>query len=233
MLKAQHALKVANETSGKLNKVLNENRNKYEKEKAVAIDEHQAEIKALRKNLGKANKDLENLKKELKVLDEKDAEIEELKKTNLGLEEKLLSLLDTLYGCEECGYHGDYCTCNVLDEPADSIDKLSNEPVSDADCPTLCLTTSGPSETSTTPTPPPSTSTATPWTPPATPPCSSCGGENYGPCPDSVCFGCISPLKIRPVSSSSPSRTPPGTPPPLQGKHWLLGNMPAKFRGQL
>ena len=66
-------------------------------------------------------------------------------------------------------------------------------------------------------------------TPTATPPCSSCGGENYGPCPDSVCFGCISPLKI----ISSPSRTPPGTPPPLQGKHWLLGNMPSTIRGQL
>ena len=75
MLDVQHALKVANETSGKLSKALNDNRNKYEEEKAVAVDEHQAVIKALRKNLGEANKNVENLKKELNVLDVKDAEM--------------------------------------------------------------------------------------------------------------------------------------------------------------
>ena len=60
---------------------------------------------------------------------------------------------------------------------------------------------------------------SSPWTPPPTPPWSNCGGVNFGPCPSSVCFGCISPLedKLEP-NADSPSRTPPGTPPQLSKK---------------
>ena len=139
-----------------------------------------------------------------------------LKKANIGLEEKVISLLDTLYGCEECGRHGDYCECNDLDDHDDFIEDpgcLPNPP-------------SAPSETSPSPHLPRTTSMAAPWTPPATQSCSKCGGENYGPCPDSVCFGCIPALKVRRISSSSnsPSRTPPGTPPLLRRKHHSSSN---------
>ena len=47
---------------------------------------------------------------------EKDAEIGELLKENLELKDKIGSLLDILYGCNECGRHGDFCECDVNDE---------------------------------------------------------------------------------------------------------------------
>ena len=42
-------------------------------------------------------------RKKHKHIDEKDAEVEELKKANTVLEEKITSLPEVLYGCEECG----------------------------------------------------------------------------------------------------------------------------------
>ena len=60
-------------------------------------------------------------RKKHKHIDEKDAEVEELKKANTVLEEKITSLLDVLYSCEECGRHGDYCDCK-LDEPDSLIE---------------------------------------------------------------------------------------------------------------
>ena len=227
MCKVQHANKVANEAVDKLNKVFNESREKIQKEKSLLIKEHKMEIKVLKKDLDKTNKEMIVLAKNLKDLEGKDAELEEVRNKNLGLEEKLISLLDVLYGCEECGRHGDYCECNYFNGPSDSIEEKNVVPVSnpDPDCPTICPLK--PPEISIAPQQSLPASTTPPWTPPATPPCSSCGGDNYGPSPASVCFGCISPLKIRTVSSSAPSTTPPGTPPPLRGKHDKLGNMPA------
>ena len=52
VLKVEHSLKVANEDSVKLNKVLNKNRKKFEKEKVLVTNDHQAEIEIWRKDLG-------------------------------------------------------------------------------------------------------------------------------------------------------------------------------------
>ena len=121
------------------------------------------------------------------------------------MEDKIKSLLDLLYGCNACGVLD--CECN------DSYE---------GDC-GISLPTSTPSSPPATPTTgptvehllPPSSGSA-PWTPPLTPPCPSCGGINFGPCPNNVCFACVPPLQPKPITTSSPSRTPPGTPPPLQ-----------------
>ena len=127
--------------------------------------------------------------------------LNELAKKNEGLEEKINSLLDLLYGCNDCGRHGDHCKCddiigNDVELPAPNQQELCQ-----------------PSPPSTvTPCIPPPSSTSPPWTPPPTPPCDSCGGVNYGPSPTSVCFVCI-PALTAPTSSVSPSTTPPGTPP--------------------
>ena len=221
----------ANEAVSKLNKVLHENRDRYKKEKDSILKEHRAEIKVWRKDHGEANTEIINLKKKIEDLNNKDAELEELKNANAGLEEKVISLLDTLYGCEECGRHGDFCECdNAVHEPYYPVEVEDDVVlVPDPDSPTD--TTHPPSTpliSSILPPLPPPTSTT--WTPPATPPCSSCGWENYGPCPGNVCFGCSPPLEIRPLDSSSPSTTPPGTPPPLRRKNQsMLGNMPAVF----
>ena len=123
-----------------------------------------------------------------------------LKNSNAGLEEKVNSLLDTLYGCEECGRHGDFCECgNDVDEPDDPVegDYEATVPHSDSSTYTNPPSASTPSWTSILPHLPPPSSSSTPWTPPATPPCSSCGGKNYGACPDNICFGCIPPLEAR------------------------------------
>ena len=53
--------------------------------------------------VNKANKEMIDIKKKLKNIDEKDAEVEELKKANAVLEEKITSLLDVLYSCKDCG----------------------------------------------------------------------------------------------------------------------------------
>ena len=139
----------ANEALAKLNKVLHENRDGFKKEKASILNEHRAEIKTLRKDQGEANNEIINLKKKIEDLNAKDAELEEFKNANAGLEEKIISLLDTLYGCEECGRHGDFCECDVY-EPDYLVEVESDDVlVPDPGCPTHT-------------------------NPPSTPPCSSC-----------------------------------------------------------
>ena len=122
------------------------------------------------------------------------------------------SLLDVLYGCYECGCHGDYCECDNIEANDDEYTDLDQDQYglqqqSPPTSPTVRSIT--PHVTS--------TSFSPPWTPPPTPPCINCGGLNYGPCPTDVCFGCIPPLtrSDTPPSCSSPSTTPPGSPPPF------------------
>ena len=112
------------------------------------------------------------------------------------------SLLDILYGCHECGL----CACECDDSiPEDRV--TSSEPSSPS---------AKPFETPAPHHPPQPGSSSSSWSPPPTPPCDSCGGTNFGPCPSSVCFACIPPLQMDPeLNTRSPSRTPPGTPPPL------------------
>ena len=161
------------------------------------------------------NKDLEeqieNIEIEKNKLKEevviKDDEVRKTMDENDSLQEKLKSLLDVLYGCHECGL----CECECSDSIKNNCDDSFLPPES---------VTSG--EQSSPPTPPhipaaqcPPPPNSAPWTPPPTPPCTSCGGVNFGPCPSSVCFGCIPPFENKLESvTGSPSRTPPGTPPP-------------------
>ena len=144
-------------------------------------------------------------------LDMKDNMLNEVAKKNEDLEEKINSLLDLLYGCNDCGRHGDYCECddiegNDVDLPAPYQRELRQP---------------SPPPTVTPSIPPPSSTSPPPWTPPPTPPCSRCGGVNYGPCPTSLCFACIPTLTIpdAPPGSDSQSTTPPGTPPSLSRTH--------------
>ena len=142
-------------------------------------------------------------------LAEKDAKLQEAAGEKLVLEEKINSLLDVLYGCDECGRHGDYCECDVTEDP--------NCPTEPGQCELGQTSPSYPSSVPpvmTQPAPPTSSSPPPPWTPPPTPPCVSCGGENYGPCPTNVCFACIPPFTPPCTVNSSPPSTPPGTPPP-------------------
>ena len=81
------------------------------------------EIKVLKKDLDMTNKEMIVLVNNLTDLEGKDAELEEVRNKNLGLKEKLISLLDVLYGCEECGRHEIYCECNYLNGSSDSIEK--------------------------------------------------------------------------------------------------------------
>ena len=63
-------------------------------------------------DLDNANKEILDQQKKIEVLNKKDLELEDMKKENIELERKVNSLFDTLYGCEECGYHGDFCKCD-------------------------------------------------------------------------------------------------------------------------
>ena len=132
--------------------------------------------------------------------------LNKLAKENKDLEEKVNSLLDLLYGCNDCGRHGDFCECDDIEDNIES--SPFDQHVFQQPSPTPAVTDL-----------PPLTSSTSPWTPPPTPPCSMCGGMNYGPCPTNVCFGCIPPLIMpdTPPCTNSPSRTPPGTPSPFSG----------------
>ena len=154
-----------------------------------------------------------NLDEKLKHLESENSELKEKfvfkNDEMMKLEEKMKSLLDILYGCHECGL----CECECSDSV--SVDCGSYLP---PQCATTLEPSSPPASAQRHPSQPSSCPSS--WTPPPTPPCISCGGANFGPCPGSVCFACIPPLTIQPeASSNSPSRTPPGTPPLLRIEH--------------
>ena len=189
----------------------------------VTIDTIESERNDSNNNMKSKNKEIaklvsknSNLEEKIKHLKSENTEQEEKIKLKddeiISLEKKMKDLLDILYGCHDCGL----CECECGDSiPGDYVSYL----------PTQCATTTEPSsppptalETPASPHPPqPSSTSPSTWTPPPTPPCSSCGGANFGPCPGDVCFGCLPPLQTKPEhTTSSPSRTPPGTPPLLR-----------------
>ena len=164
-------------------------------------NEFERRNKQLEKKTEENKKAGDKVKEQLEV---KDKMLNELAKKNEGLEEKINSILDLLYGCNDCGRHGDYCECdniegNDVQLPAPNPQEFCQPSPQHAVTP--CI--------------PPPCSTSPPWTPPPTPPCGSCGGVNNGPSPTSVCFVCVPSLTTpaHPPSSISPSTTPPGTPP--------------------
>ena len=148
-------------------------------------------------------------------LAEKDSKLQEVAEEKLVMEDKINSLLDVLYGCNECGRHGDYCECDVSEDP-----NCCTEPDQSELGQTSPIYPSSVAPVMPQPVPPTNTSPSPPWKPPPTPPCVNCGGENYGPCPTNMCFACLPPFTPPCTGSSSPSRTPPGTPPPppLRGR---------------
>ena len=175
--------------------------NKYVKSKEREI----ASLKVKNNNIEEEIKNLDKKNIELKEkLDLKDDEARKILHEKVNIEEKMESLLDILYGCHECGL----CACECDDSiPEDRV--TSSEPSSPSAKP---FETPAPHH----PPPPQPGSSSSSWSPPPTPPCDSCGGTNFGPCPSSVCFACIPPLQIdQEHNTRSPSGTPPGTPPPL------------------
>ena len=175
------------------------------KSKIKEIERLELKNDILEQQIKSSNDDLEikNMKHK-EELDVKDDEIS-------SLQEKLTSLLDILYGCHECGLCD--CECNDAGDE-DCTSSLPPECVTTGDG-NLSSPPDTPSQTTPSTQHPPHPSLS-PWTPPPTPPCASCGGVNFGPCPSSICFGCMPPLISKPVlDTSSPSRTPSGTPPPL------------------
>ena len=198
----KNANRAATEASEILKETLTENRLKQddervnlENENRVKFEQNQSEIKALEQVLVYVKIENKELTEKCVL---KDNELREAFNEREKLEEKLESLLDVLYGCPECGLNS--CECK------DSVDEKDPRP--DAQ-----------------PSPPPTPSPrlpppATAWTPPPTPPCTSCGGINFGPSPSDLCFVCIPPLQSTSPhnSSSSPTTTPPGTPPSMRLK---------------
>ena len=131
-------------------------------------------MKSLEKKTLEANLKAEETRIEKEKLFHKEIELEELKNANIVLEEKITSLLDVLYGCEECGRHGDHCECK-LDEPDESNEGKDDILMPDPNC--LTHPPLSPSETSLSPRQSPATSTPAPvlsssptTTPPGTPP---------------------------------------------------------------
>ena len=191
-------IKIRNDDVNKLGNELKELREKFNKEKREIIKNKNADAE--------------------EQLARKNDELKEAITEKVTLEEKVTSLLDILYGCNQCGLLE--CECKDSDEEDNASIPLE-ECVSTQPPPPLTPTPFLPLSA---PLPPPS-SGQSPWTPPPTPPCSSCGGINFGPSPSNVCFVCIPPLLITSQHSSrgrspSPSRTPPGTPP----LHAYIGN---------
>ena len=62
--------KIATESANKLNKIMNDSRKKYEKEKADLMKEHKIEIKAWKKDLGKANSKHLKLERKFALLED-------------------------------------------------------------------------------------------------------------------------------------------------------------------
>ena len=166
-----------------------------------------ASLKVKNNNIEEEIKNLERKNIELKEkLELKDDETRKLLDGKVKIEEKMESLLDILYGCHECGLCACECDKSIMEDCVTSLEPSTPSAI--------------PSETSHHPPQPGSTSYS--WSPPPTPPCDSCGRTNFGPCPSSVCFACIPPLQIESeLNTSSPSRTPPGTPPLVNRKDSL------------
>ena len=226
---ASKAFSETHEAYKKVEKLENENKalSKENSDLQANVDKLKSEKAAGNKSIKSTVKELERLEIENNILEKKieDLNIKNIKhkedldikndevKKNIdeisSLQEKLNSLLDILYGCHECGL----CDCECdhsVNEDEDCASSLSLLP----ECVMTGDGKSSPPDTPSQRTPPeqhhpkPSLS---PWTPPPTPPCASCGGVNFGPCPSSVCFACMPPLPVH--DTSSPARTPPGTPP--------------------
>ena len=208
--------KVKKETVVKLNTELKDVKLKFSKEKEKEKKEHKTEVKHLRKELGEENKVSIKLREKLDDLEHENSKLKEnigIKDDLIGkameekvsLEEKVESLLNLLYGCNKCGLLE--CECSEdcgSDLLPQSETPYEPSPPSAAEAPAAQQL-------------PQPSSGSSPWTPPPTPPCDSCGGINFGPCPSSICFNCIEPLQNKPeTDTSSPSRTPPGTPPLLR-----------------
>ena len=202
----------------KLNNELKNTQLRYNQEKEKNKNDHKAEVKRWRKELGEEEKVNIKLKDQLKDIESESIELKEkigLKDEviakamdeKISLEEKIKSLLDVLYGCSECGLCEE---CECYSEECDSS------------LPAQCANTEqSPPPAPESPAqqhPPQPNSWSSPWSPPPTPPCESCGGVNIGPCPSKVGFNCISPLPKynAETETGSPSRTPPGTPPLLR-----------------
>ena len=194
------------------------------KEKEIKRLEEQSQLeKTLYEKENKTNAD--DFKGQLAA---KDVKINELSKEVFDLEEAKTSLLDLVYGCNDCGRHGDFCECNVDEEINNNVEPAASDFFTkDASLtqPDHCGLLQAPPSPKATETPvtlnlphPASTLQTSAWTPPPNPPCSSCGGENYGPCPASVCFSCLPQIETTPPSNSTGrcSTTPPGTPPTLR-----------------
>ena len=183
-----------------------ENVNNTAKEIIKSKDKELTSLAVMNNDLEESLKNLENeninVKEKLML---KDDEVKMTLNEKVNLEEKMQSLLDILYGCHECGLLE--CECG---ESVTRDCERASEP------PSQLVT---PAETPAPKQPPCSDSPL--WSPPPTPPCDSCGGPNFGPCPGNVCFGCIPPLDIRSeldTPTNSPSKTPPGSPPLLRIK---------------
>ena len=209
----QAALKTSTNVSEKLNKKLSEYRANFEQDKARLLKEHDIEIKALKEDVDDLKKENTKLKDKCVI---KDEELGEAFDQKVKLEEKLNSLLDVLYGCPECGLNN--CECDY------SVNKGDFQP-EDRSFSQHCTTQSSPPPTPSTRLLPPPSSDSSSWTPPPTPPCISCGGINFGPSPNNLCFKCISPLRCKsPQNNISPSRTPPGTPPTIRLETVIIRN---------
>ena len=169
--------------------------------KVQEIGKLEIEINTIEEKTKSAIEDLkiENIKLKEDIV-EKDEEVKKSINENAILEEKMKSLLDILYGCHEFGLCDCDCHNSVDEETGSSLPPQSSPPDTPSQTPSQHYPQS-----------------SSQWTPPPTPPCASCGGINFGPCPDSVCFVCIPTIQSKPEhEATSPSRTPPGTPPQIR-----------------
>ena len=144
----------------KLNKKLNENRATYKREKDQILKEHVGVLKALKKDVVDVKEDNMKLKEQCVV------KLKEAFDQKVKLEEKITSLLDVLYGCPECGLNS--CECDNSVNEDDSTEGSSLAQYS-------TLPSFSPPLSSAQLLAPPSSGSPT-WTPPPTPPCTSCGG---------------------------------------------------------
>ena len=107
-------LKITNknalEVSARLNKDLNDYKLKTSTEMTAIKKEHREEVKAWKKSLGEANQEKMKMQEQFenKLSEEvaaKDAEVRKVSNEKVEFEEKVQSLLDSLYGCNHCGRH--------------------------------------------------------------------------------------------------------------------------------